>query len=168
MSESIARRLSPLFLAAIALSSIFAGCTKRIDTSTEAKFYKTWTEVMESLPESRQRAFDEGMSMIWFYSNSDEETYAQLNGKSGEEILAMVEEMKEKLPKLDTSSNEAFKASLEAMRAALPKNKQSVFDKWVRELPAYRPGNPRIDAYNGLMFHKIAENRDLEQVSPAQ
>ena len=168
MSESIVRRLSLLLLTVIVLSSAFAGCTKRIDTTTEDKFYKSWTEVMKSLPESRQREFDEGMSMIWFYSNSDEETYAQLNGKSGEEILAMVGEMKEKLPKLDTSSNEAFKASLEAMRAALPKNKQSVFDKWVRELPAYRPGNPRIDACNGLMFHKIAENRDLEQVAPAQ
>ena len=168
MSESILRRLSLLLLTAIVLSSAFAGCTKRIDTTTEDKFYKSWTEVMKSLPESRQREFDEGMSMIWFYSNSDEETYAQLNGKSGEEILVMVEEMKAKLPKLDTSSKEAFTASLEAMRAALPKNKQSVFDKWVRELPSYRPGTPRIDACNGLMFHKIAENRDFEQVAPAQ
>ena len=168
MPDFIARRLSLLLLAVVVTVSAFAGCTKRIDTSTEDKFYKSWTEVMKSLPESRQREFDEGMSMIWFYSNSDEETYARLNGKSGVEILALVEEMKANLPKLDTSSKESFTASLEAMKAALPRNKQSVFDKWVRELPAYRPGNPRIDAYNGMMFHKIAENRDLEKVDPAQ
>ena len=106
MSHSIARRLSVLLLAAAVSTSAFTGCTKRIDTSTEAKFYKSWTEVMRSLPESRQREFDDGMSMIWFYSDSDEETYAKIDGKTGPEILDLVEEMKAKMPKVDTSSKE--------------------------------------------------------------
>ena len=116
----IVRRLSVLLLAAAVSMSVLAGCTKRIDTSSEAKLYKSWTEVMRSLPESRQREFDDGMSMIWFYSDSDEETYAKIDGKTGPEILALVEEMKAAMPKVDTSSKEAFTASLAAMKASLP------------------------------------------------
>ena len=162
MPEPTARRLSVLLLAAAFAAVAFAGCTKRIDTSTEAKFYKSWTEVMRALPESRQREFDEGMSMIWFYSESDEETNAKINGKTGPEILAMVEEMKASLPKLDTSSGEAFAASLAAMKESLPKSKLSTYEEWVRELPSYRPGNPRLDAMNGQMFHKLVENRNFQ------
>ena len=115
MSHSISRSLTVLLPAVAIAVSVFAGCTKRIDTSTEAKFYKSWTEVMRSLPESRQREFDDGMSMIWFYSDSDEETYAKIDGKTGPEILALVEEMKASMPKVDTSSKEAFTASLAAI-----------------------------------------------------
>ena len=163
MSHSIARSLTVLLPAAAVAASVFAGCTKRIDTSTEAKFYKSWTEVMRSLPESRQIEFDEGMSMIWFYSDTDEETYAMIDGKSGPEILALVEEMKAKMPKVDTSSKEAFTASLAAIRTSLPKSRLEVYEEWVNELPGYRAGNPRIESLNGLMFHKIVENRDFER-----
>ena len=104
MTQSIVRRLSVLLIAAAVSTSVLAGCTKRIDTSTEAKFYKSWTEVMRSLPESRQREFDDGMSMIWFYSDSDEETFAKLDGKTGPEILALVDEMKASMPKVRASS----------------------------------------------------------------
>ena len=159
----IVRRLSVLLLAAAVTTSVPAGCTKRIDTSSEAKLYKSWTEVMRSLPESRQREFDDGMSMIWFYSDSDEETYAKIDGKTGPEILALVEEMKAAMPKVDTSSKEAFTASLAAMKASLPKSRLAVYEEWVRELPSYRAGNPKIEALNGLMFHKIVENRDFER-----
>ena len=107
MSPSIVRRLFIFMLAAAVSTSVLAGCTKRINTSTEAKFYKSWTEVMRSLPESRQREFDDGMSMIWFYSDSDEETFAKLDGKSGPEILAMVDEMKASMPKVDTAAQAA-------------------------------------------------------------
>ena len=167
MSSSIVRRLSVLLIAAAVSTSVLVGCTKRINTSTEAKFYKSWTEVMRSLPESRQREFDDGMSMIWFYSDSDEETFAKLDGKSGPEILAMVDEMKASMPKVDTSSKEAFTASLAAIKASLPKSRLEVYEEWVRELPSYRAGNPRIESLNGLMFHKIVENRDFERGSAA-
>ena len=163
MSQSIARRLSVLLLAAAVATSVFVGCTKRIDTSTEDKFYKSWTEVMRSLPESRQREFDDGMSMIWFYSDTDAETYALIDGKTGPEILDLVEEMKAKMPKVDTSSKEAFNASLAAIKTSLPQSRLEVYEEWVRELPSYRADNPRIAALNGLMFHKIVENRDFER-----
>ena len=168
MSAPIVRRLSLLLFATIVTATAIPGCTKRIDTSTEAKLYRSWTEVMNSLPESRRREFDEGMSMIWFYSNSDEETNALIDGKSGKEILALVEEMKASLPKVDTSSKEAFDDSLAAIRKSLPESQIPVYEQWVKELPSYRPGHPAIESLNGKMFHKIVENRDIGHGSSGQ
>ncbi len=146
---------------AVLLLSVLPGCTKRIDTSNENKYYKTYTEVMNSLPASKQREFDEGMTMLWFYSASDEETNAKIQGKSGEEILAIVEEMRASLPKLDTSSKEAFESSLASMKASLPPSKIQAYNAWLKELPAYRKGNQKIEALNGMTFQKIVENRDF-------
>lgn len=161
MSHSFFKRIAALLLLAAVLLAALPGCTKRIDTTNEDKYYKTLTEVMDSLPASKHREFDAGMSMIWFYSESDEATNAMLNGKSGEEILALVEEMKASLPKLDTTSKEAYEGSLEKMKAGLPKSKVSSFDEWLKEMPAYRKGNPKIESLNGMTFQKIVENRDF-------
>jgi len=151
-----------VFLAlATAALLILPGCTKRMDTSNEDKFYKSWTEVMESLPASKQKEFDEGMSMLWFYTKSDAETYALIHGKSGKEILALVEEMNQSLPKLDTSSKEAYESSLAKIKASLPPSKIDAYNSWLREMPAYRKGNAKLDALNGLPFHKIVENRSF-------
>ena len=161
MTPSYLQRLSACFLLSAVLLSVLTGCTKRIDTSTEDKYYKTLTEVMDSLPASKHREFDEGMAMIWFYSESDESTNAMLNGKSGKEILAVVEEMKASLPKLDASSKEAYESSLEKMKAGLPKSKVSTFNDWLKEMPAYRKGNKKIESLDGMTFQKIVENRDF-------
>lgn len=161
MTQSFISRIAACFLLSAVLLSVLTGCTKRIDTSTEDKYYKTLTEVMDSLPASKHREFDDGMSMIWFYSESDDATNAMLNGKSGKEILAVIEEMKAALPKLDTSSKEAYESSLEKMKAGLPKSKVSTFNDWLKEMPAYRKGNPKIESLNGMTFQKIVENRDF-------
>ena len=161
MTLSYLPRIAACILLSAVLLSALAGCTKRINTSTEDKYYKSLTEVMDSLPASKHREFDDGMSMIWFYSESDDATNAMLNGKSGKEILAVVEEMKASLPKLDTSSKEAYESSLEKMKAGLPKSKLSTFNDWLKEMPAYRKGNPRIESLNGMTFQKIVENRDF-------
>ena len=99
--------------------------------------------------------------MIWFYSESDEATNAMIHGKSGVEILALVEEMKASLPKLDTSSKEAFEESLAKIRASLPPSKIKDYEAWVKGLPAYRQGNRTLDELNGKTFRKIIENRDF-------
>ena len=161
MLPSVSTRLPVCFLLSAILLSAIPGCTKRIDTSSDDKYYKTLTEVMNSLPASKQKEFDEGMTMIWFYSESDEETNSLIQGKTGEEILALVEEMKASLPKLDTSSKDAFEESLAKMKGALPSSKIGDFDAWVKELPSYRQGNPKLDALNGKTFQKIIENRDF-------
>ena len=161
MSHSFSKRIAALLLLSAVLLTALPGCTKRIDTSNEDKYYNTLTEVMDSLPASKHREFDEGMSMIWFYSESDEATNAMLNGKSGKEILALVEEMKAALPKLDTTSKEAYESSLEKMKAGLPKSKVSSFNEWLKEMPAYRKGNPKIESLNNMTFQKIVENRDF-------
>lgn len=161
MTQSFISRIAACFLLSAVLLSVLTGCTKRIDTSTEDKYYKTLTEVMDSLPASKHREFDDGMSMIWFYSESDDATNAMLNGKSGKEILALIEEMKAALPKLDTSSKEAYESSLEKMKAGLPKSKVSTFNDWLKEMPAYRKGNQKIESLNGMTFQKIVENRDF-------
>ena len=161
MSESRTAKLAAYLLFSAVLLSVLPGCTKRIDTSNEDKYYKSLTEVMDSLPASKHREFDEGMSTIWFYSESDEATNAMLNGKTGKEILALVEEMKASLPKLDTSSKEAYESSLEKMKAGLPKTKQSTFDEWLKGMPAYRKGNQKIESLDGMTFQKIVENRDF-------
>ena len=161
MSHSFSKRIAALLLLSAVLLTALPGCTKRIDTSNEDKYYNTLTEVMDSLPASKHREFDEGMSMIWFYSESDEATNAMLNGKSGKEILALVEEMKAALPKLDTTSKEAYESSLEKMKASLPKSKVSSFNEWLKEMPAYRKGNPKIESLNNMTFQKIVENRDF-------
>ena len=161
MLQSVSPRLPVFFLLSAILLSVLPGCTKRIDTSNEDKYYKTLTEVMNSLPASKQKEFDEGMTMIWFYSESDEETNALIQGKTGTEILALVEEMKASLPKLDTSSKEAFEESLAKIRDSLPSSKIGDYNAWVKELPAYRQGNQKLDALNGKTFQKIIENRDF-------
>lgn len=161
MSRFICQRKSAYLLFSAVLLLFLPGCTKRIDTSNEDKYYKTLTEVMNSLPASKQKEFDEGMSMIWFYSESDEATNAMIHGKSGVEILALVEEMKASLPKLDTSSKEAFEESLAKIRASLPPSKIKDYEAWVKGLPAYRQGNRTLDELNGKTFRKIIENRDF-------
>ena len=171
-NRNLLRKVNPMYhtdsaRTAVCLTLVVAallalpGCTKRIDTSNEDKFYKTWTEVMESLPASKQKDFDEGMSMFWFYSKNDAETYAMIDGKSGKEILALIEEMNQSLPKLDASSKEAYESSLAKMKAALPPSKIDTFNSWLREMPAYRQGNAKISALDGLPFHKIVENRSF-------
>ncbi len=154
-------RLSAGLLVSAVLLSALPGCTRRIDASNEDKYYKTYTQVMDSLPASEQREFDEGMTTIWFYSESDEATHAMIHGKSGKEILAMVREMKASLPKLDTSSKEAFEDSLSRIRASLPPSKVEDFHAWAKELPPFRQGDPRLGALNGMTFQKIIENRDF-------
>ena len=154
-------RMAACLLVSAVLLSALPGCTKRIDTSSEDKYYKTLTEVMNSLPASKQREFDDAMTTIWFYSENDDETNAMIHGKTGSEILTMVEEMRAALPKLDTSSKAAFDDSLAKIKASLPSSKIKAYDEWVRELPPYRQGNPKLDALNGLTFQKIVENRDF-------
>ena len=161
MSKSGFPRIAAYLILSAATLFALPGCTKRLDTSNEEKYYKTLTEVMASLPISDRSEFDNGMTMILFYSNSDEETNAMIQGKSGKEILAIVREMKSSLPKLDASSKESFDDSLARIKASLPASKIDDFNAWAKELPAYRPGNPRLEAMNGMMFHKIIENRDF-------
>ena len=161
MSKPLFPRMTACLLLATVLLSALPGCTKRINTTSEDKYYKTLTEVMNSLPASKHREFDEGMSMLWFYSKSDEETNAMIDGKSGKELLALFEEMKASLPKLDTSSKEAYDSSLARIKASLPPSKISAYNDWVRSMPAYRKGNKRIDDLNGLTFQKIVENLDF-------
>ena len=168
MSQSRFPRMAAFTILAAAMLSVLPGCTKRLDTSNEEKYYKTLTEVVNSLPASKQQEFDEGMTTLWFYTEKDEDTYAKIDGKTGPEILAMVDEMKASMPKVDTSSKEAFTASLAAIKASLPKSRLAVYEEWVRELPSYRAGNPRIESLNGLMFHKIVENRDFERGPAAE
>ena len=159
MSRFFSPRITASLLLSAVLLSALPGCTKRIDTSTEDKYYKSYTLVMNSLSASEQQEFDEGMTMLWFYSESDEETNALINGKTGKEILAITAEMKASLPKLDTSSKGAFEESLAKIKASLPSSKIGDYNTWVKELPAYRQGNPRLDALNGMTFQKIIENR---------
>ena len=161
MSKSLVARMTACLLLSAVLLSALPGCTKRIDTSNEDKYYKTLTEVMNSLPASKHREFDEGMSMLWFYSKSDEETNAAIDGKSGRELLVMFEEMRASLPKLDTSSKEAFEGSLAKIKASLPPSKISAYNDWVKSLPSYRPGSKKLDDLNGLTFQKIVENLDF-------
>ena len=161
MFEPDFRQLTVCILFSAILLTVLPGCTKRIDTSSPEKYYKTLTEVMNSLPASKHREFDEGMSMLWFYSETDEETNAKIDGKSGKEILAMLDEMRASLPKLDTSSKDAYESSLAKMKAGLPSSKKSAFDDWVKTMPAYRQGNKRIEDLNGMTFQKIIENLDF-------
>ncbi len=161
MSGSHFTKLAASLLFSAVLLSVLPGCTKRLDTSNEDKYYKTLTEVMTSLPASKQREFDEGMAMIWFYSESDAATNAMIDGKSGRELLALMDEMKASLPKLDASSKEAYEVSLAKMKAGLPASKVPSFNDWLKEMPAYRKGNQKIESLDGMTFQKIVENRDF-------
>ena len=60
MTPSYLPRIAACFLLSAVLLSVLTGCTKRIDTSTQDKYYKTLTEVMDSLPASKHREFDDG------------------------------------------------------------------------------------------------------------
>ena len=164
MSQSRFLRIAALLILSAAMLSALPGCSKRLDTSSEDKYYKTLTEVVNSLPASKQKEFDDGMTTLWFYSENDEETYAKINGKTGKtgnEILAVIRELNESIPKLDTSSKDAYTDSLAKIKASLPSSKIQAYNEWLREMPPYRQGNPKIDSLNGLTFQKIVENRDF-------
>ena len=161
MSQSGFPRIAAYLILSAALLSSLPACKKRLDTSNEEKYYKTLTEVVNSLPASKQKMFDDGMTTLWFYSDNDEETYAKINGKTGTEILAIIEELNASIPKLDTSSKEAHTDSLAKIKASLPSSKLQAYNEWLREMPAYRQGNPKWDSLNGLTFQKIVENRDF-------
>ena len=157
MSQSVFTRMTVCLMFAAALLSILPGCTKRIDTSSNDKYYKSLTEVMVSLPASQHREFDDGISMIWFYSKSEEETNAMIHGKSGGEMMELIREMKASLPQIDTSSKEAYEDSLAKIRASLPDSRIKDYEKWVKELPPYRQGNPKTEALNGKIFHELVD-----------
>jgi len=161
MSQSRFPRMAAFLILAAAILAALPGCSKRLDTSNEEKYYKTLTEVVNSLPASQQQEFDNGMTTLWFYSENDDETYAKINGKTGKEILAVIRELNESIPKLDTSSKDAYTDSLAKIKASLPSSKIQAYNEWLREMPPYRQGNPKIDALNGLTFQKIVENRDF-------
>lgn len=161
MSQSGFPRMAAYLILSAATLFALPGCTKRLDTSNEEKYYKTLTEVVNSLPAAKQKEFDDGMTTLWFYSSNDEETYAKINGKTGREILAVIEELNASIPKLDTSSKDAYTDSLAKIKATLPPSKIQAYNEWLREMPPYRQGNPKIDALNGLTFQKIVENRDF-------
>lgn len=148
-----------LFLTVVLLAAL-PGCTKRIDTSTDEKYFKTLTEVMISLPASKRGEFDDGISMIWFYSKSPEATNAMIHGKTGKELLARIEEINASLPRLDTSSKEAFESSLATIKAGLPPSRIADFNEWRSRLPPYRQGNRELEDLNGLTFYKIMEKRN--------
>jgi hypothetical protein len=101
------------------------------------------------------------MNMIWFYSEDDAATKAELHGKTGEEILSLIDEKTAKLPTLDTSSREAFESSLKKIQDTLPSSKKKAYADFVNTLPAYRPGDRRLAGMNGLPFHKLVENFDF-------
>lgn len=155
MSQPGFTRMTVCIMFAAALLSVLPGCTKRIDTSSNDKYYKTLTEVMVSLPTSQHREFDDGISMIWFYSKSEEETNAMIHGKSGKEMMELIREMKASLPKIDTSSKDAYEDSLAKIKASIPSSMIKDYEKWVKELPPYRQGNPKTDVLNGKMFHEL-------------
>lgn len=161
MSQSGFSRMTAYLILSAATLSMLPGCTKRLDTSSEEKYYKTLTEVVNSLPASQQKEFDDGMTTLWFYSSNDEETYAKINGKTGKEILAVIEELNASIPKLDTSSKDAYTDSLAKIKAGLPPSKIQAYNEWLKEMPPYRQGNPKIESLNGLTFQKIVENRDF-------
>ena len=161
MSQSGFSRMTAYLILSAATLSMLPGCTKRLDTSSEEKYYKTLTEVVNSLPASQQKEFDDGMTTRWFYPSNDEETYAKINGKTGKEILAVIEELNASNPKLDTSSKDAYTDSLAKIKAGLPSSKIQAYNEWLREMPPYRQGNPKIESLNGLTFQKIVENRDF-------
>ena len=120
MSQSRFPRMAAFLILAAAMLSALPGCSKRLDTSNEEKYYKTLTEVVNSLPASQQQEFDEGMTTLWFYSEKDEDTYAKIDGKTGKEILAVIRELNESIPRLDTSSKDAYTDSLAKIKASLP------------------------------------------------
>ena len=90
MSQSRFPRMAAFLILAAAMLAALPGCSKRLDTSNEEKYYKTLTEVVNSLPASQQQEFDNGMTTLWFYSENDDETYAKINGKTGKEIAAII------------------------------------------------------------------------------
>jgi hypothetical protein len=153
-------RVAVSLLWTVILPAALPGCTKRIDTSTEDNYYKTLTEVMISLPASERREFDDGMTMLWFYSESNEATNALIDGKTGRELLALIRERSAALPRLDTSSREAYESSLAEIKAGLPPSLLNTYDTWRKELPPYRPGNQKLEALNGMTFQKIIEIRN--------
>jgi hypothetical protein len=141
--------------------SALCGCSKRLNASSEEKFFGSYERIVKSMPAEKQDEFHNGMNMIWFYSESKEKTYEMLDGKTGEEVFAIIEEMNNSLPKLDTSSKEAFENSLRKIGENLPSSKEKQFNEFVKDHP-YKKGDRDLEQFNGLPFHLIVKRIDEE------
>lgn len=155
------RAAACLMFSAVAVSAL-CGCSKRLNASSEEKFFESYEKIVKSMPAEKQDEFHNGMNMIWFYSESKEKTYEMLDGKTGEEVFAIIEEMNNSLPKLDTSSKEAFENSLRKIGENLPSLvKDNDFEVFVEKHP-YKKGDRDLEQFNGLPFHLIVKRIDEE------
>ena len=158
--SGLSRAAACLMFSAVAASAL-CGCTKRLNTSDETKFFESYEKIVKSMPEEKQDEFHNGMNMIWFYSENKEKTYEMLDGKSGEEVFALIEEMNKNLPKLDTSSKDKFDDSLRRIGENLPSSKKKDFDEFVKKYP-YKKGDRNLEQFNALPFHLIVKRIDEE------
>ena len=114
------RRFTLAALCVMALS-LTSACTKRIDGSSMDKYYVSSGEVMKSISGAdRQMEFANGLEMILFYSNDAYETVSQLNGKTADEVFEMIQEFRDKEPRLDASRKERFTSSLVDVLKSIP------------------------------------------------
>ena len=158
--SGLSRAVACLMFSAAAVSAL-CGCTKRLNTSDENKFFESYEKIVKSMPAEKQDEFHNGMNMIWFYSETKEKTYEMLDGKSGEEVFALIEEMNKNLPKLDTSSKDKFDDSLRRIGENLPSSKEKEFEAFVKKYP-YKKGDRNLEQFNGLPFHLIVKRIDEE------
>lgn len=110
-------------LAALCLTALclVSACTKKIDGSSMEKYYLSSGEVMKSISgEDRQMEFANGLEMILFYSTDAYETVSQLNGKTADDIFEMIQDVRDKQPRLDASRKERFTSSLVDVQKSIP------------------------------------------------
>lgn len=96
-------------LVALCLTS---ACTKKIDGSSMDKFYLSSSEVMQSLPGDDQMEFANGLELLLFFAQDTNAAIADLNGKTAEEVLAQIQDLRSTLPTIDASRREKYASSL--------------------------------------------------------
>ena len=114
------RRFTLAALCLIALCLVSA-CTKRIDGSSMEKYIQSASDVMNTISgEDKQAEFASGLEMIMFYSVDTYEAISGLNGKTADEVFDMIQDVRDKQPRIDASRKERYSVSLSDVLKSIP------------------------------------------------
>ena len=98
--------------ACIAALCLTSACTKKIDGSSMDKFYVSSSEVMGSLSGEEQQEFAMGLELIMFFAQDTNAAIAEMNGKNADEIFNQIQELRDKMPRIDASRRKKYASSL--------------------------------------------------------
>lgn len=142
----------------VASLCLTSACSKKIDGSSEDKFYQSVSEVSKTLPSDRQDEFNNGIEMILFFAPDKTAEYAEMNGKNADEIFAMIEKLKAEKSRIDASRREKFESSVNEVLKSYPGETARKQLKVEMERYGFYPWSAKnVQSINGLNAFEVRQ-----------